>query len=93
MDRRLKKLVQEVLSLPTAPYHEAAVGALAFPLGNYHNLGRRWPAAEYISASDMEGMVALCTALALNPPAGETRMPMKKRFAASFRSRRKRLLG
>ncbi len=72
--------------------HGMTVGALAFPLGNYHNLGRRWPVEEYISASDMAGMVTLCAALALNPPSGETRTPIKKRFAASFKSRKKRLL-
>ena len=68
------------------------VGALAFPLGNYHNQGKRWPAEEYISASDAEGMVELCAAAALAPPAGETRTPLKKRFASSFKSRKKRLL-
>ena len=68
------------------------VGALAFPLGNYHNLGRRWPAEEYISASDTDGMVTLCTALALCSPSGETRGPVKKRFQALFRARRERLL-
>jgi endoglucanase len=69
-----------------------AVGALAFPLGNYHNTGRRWPAEEYISASDMEGMVALCAAISLRPPSGETRGPIRKRFEALFKARRRRLL-
>ena len=69
-----------------------AVGALAFPLGNYHNMGKRWPAEEYISASDMEGMVALCVALSLHPPSGETRGPIQKRFEALFRARRQRML-
>ena len=68
------------------------VGALAFPLGNYHNMGKRWPAEEIISASDAAHMVELCFALAINPPVGETRRPMKKRFSASFKSRGKRLL-
>ncbi len=68
------------------------VGALAFPLGNYHNMGKRWPAEEIISASDAAHMVDLCVALALNPPVGETRNPLKKRFAAAFKSRGKRLL-
>jgi putative aminopeptidase FrvX len=68
------------------------VGALAFPLGNYHNMGKRWPAEEIISASDAAHMVDLCVELALNPPVGETRSPMKKRFAAAFKSRGKRLL-
>ena len=72
--------------------YDMAVGALAFPLGNYHNMGKRWPAEEYISAFDAAGMVDLCAALALNPPFGETRSPVKKRLAASFKSRKKRLL-
>lgn len=72
--------------------HGMAVGALAFPLGNYHNIGRRWPTEEYISASDAAGMVDLCEALALHPPAGEPRTPLKKRFEAAFKSRKKRLL-
>lgn len=69
-----------------------SVGALAFPLGNYHNMGKRWPAEEVISATDAAQMVQLCFALATNPPVGETRSPMKKRFAASFKSRGRRLL-
>ena len=72
--------------------YNMVVGALAFPLGNYHNLGRRWPAEEIISVPDAANMVDLCTALAINPPVGETRNPMKKRFSASFKSRGKRLL-
>ena len=72
--------------------HNMVVGALAFPLGNYHNLGKRWPAEEIISASDAANMVDLCIALAINPPVGETRGPMKRRFSASFKSREKRLL-
>lgn len=72
--------------------HGLTVGALAFPLGNYHNLGRRWPAEEYISASDAEGMVALCAAIARHPPSGETRGPVKKRFEALFKARKARLL-
>ena len=72
--------------------YDMVVGALAFPLGNYHNLGKRWPAEEIISVSDAANMVELCTALAINPPVGETRSPMKKRFAASFNARGKRLL-
>ncbi len=72
--------------------HDMTVGALAFPLGNYHNLGKRWPAEEFISASDTDGMVTLCAALALHPPSGETRGPIKKRFEALFKARRQRLL-
>ena len=72
--------------------YNMVVGALAFPLGNYHNLGKRWPAEEIISVSDAANMVDLCSALAINPPVGETRSPMKKRFSASFKARRKRLL-
>jgi endoglucanase len=73
--------------------HGMRVGALALPLGNYHNMGKRWPVEECISDSDVTGMVDLCTALALAPPSGETRTPMKKGFASAFRARKKRLLG
>jgi endoglucanase len=36
------------------------VGGLCLPLGNYHNIGRDLrPRAEYVSVSDLEGLVAL----------------------------------
>ena len=72
--------------------HGMSVGALAFPLGNYHNLGKRWPAEEYISASDMVNMVDLCFAMTLDPPVGETRGPIRKQFTALFNARKKRLV-
>ena len=71
--------------------HGFTVGALAFPLGNYHNQSKRWPAQEYISISDAEGMIDLCTAIALSPPSGETRTPMKRRFEESFKRQKERL--
>ena len=73
--------------------HGFTVGALAFPLGNYHNQSKRWPAQEYISISDADGMIKLCTAIALNPPSGETRTSMAKRFVKGFQQKKKRLLG
>ena len=73
-------------------FHGMTVGALAFPLGNYHNQGKRWPAPEIISVSDADGMIDLCTAIALDPPSGDPRTPMKRRFEKSFQSRKKRLL-
>ena len=72
--------------------HGMTVGALALPLGNYHNQGKRRPAEEEISASDLQSMSDLCFALALDPPAGETRGPLKKRLDASTKKKRKRLL-
>lgn len=71
--------------------HGFTVGALAFPLGNYHNQSKRWPAQEYISISDAEGMIDLCTAIALSPPSGETRTSMKRRFEESFKRQKERL--
>jgi putative aminopeptidase FrvX len=73
--------------------HGFTVGALAFPLGNYHNQSKRWPAAEYISISDSDGMIQLCQAIAKNPPVGETRTPMLRRFEEGFKRQEKRLLG
>jgi putative aminopeptidase FrvX len=72
--------------------HGFTVGALAFPLGNYHNQGKRWPAAEYISISDSDGMISLCHAIAMHPPVGETRGPLLKRFEEGFKRQEKRLL-
>lgn len=72
--------------------HGFTVGALAFPLGNYHNQSKRWPAEEYISIFDSDGMMALCYAIALNPPSGETRTAMQERFEERFQAQEKRLL-
>lgn len=72
--------------------HGFTVGALAFPLGNYHNQGKRWPAEEYISISDADGMVELCATIANDPPTGEPRTPMRRRFEKSFNRQKKRLL-
>ncbi len=72
--------------------HGFTVGALAFPLGNYHNQGKRWPAQEYISISDSDGMIKLCTEIAVNPPSGETRTPMRQRFEDLFKQQEQKLL-
>jgi putative aminopeptidase FrvX len=73
--------------------HDMAVGALAFPLGgHYHNIGKKRPGLECISASDTLGMIELCTAIAANPPSGDPRSSMRKRFTSSFKARRKKLL-
>jgi len=41
------------------------VGGLCLPLGNYHNIGRGMkPRAEYVSVSDLEGLVKLTVAAA-----------------------------
>ena len=69
-----------------------AVGALAFPLGGcYHNIGKRKPAEECISAADTVGMIELCTAIAMNPPSGDPRTALRKRFERSFKTRRSKL--
>jgi putative aminopeptidase FrvX len=72
--------------------HGFTVGALAFPLGNYHNQSKRWPAEEYISISDADGMIELCAAIASHPPSREPRTPMRRRFENSFDRQKKRLL-
>jgi putative aminopeptidase FrvX len=73
--------------------YDMAVGALAFPLGGcYHNIGKRRPAEECISSDDTVGMIDLCTAIATNPPTGDPRTTLRKRFASSFKTRRKKLL-
>lgn len=72
--------------------HGFTVGALAFPLGNYHNQSKRWPAEEYISITDADGMIALCAAIANHPPSGEPRTPMRRRFEKGFSRQKKRLL-
>ena len=61
-------------------------GALCIALGNYHNCGPETRiASEFVSLSDVEGLVALCTALARRtagqPNASEV---LKSRLAASM---------
>lgn len=68
------------------------VGALAFPLGHYHNQGKRWPAPEFISLSDARNMIRFCHEVAIHPPAGDTRDPMRKRWASRFATSRDRVL-
>lgn len=62
------------------------VGALALPLGNYHNQGKKRPAPEYVSASDVANMVRLCTKLAESPPPPEPRAALKRYFDRRFDS-------
>jgi len=64
--------------------HNRPVGALALPLGNYHNQGKPKPAPEYVSASDVTNMVRLCTQLALTPPTKEPRADLRKFFDKNF---------
>lgn len=72
--------------------HGYQVGALAFPLGNYHNESKRWPAPEYISRTDARNMIRLCTEIALHPPEGDTRDPMRKYWASRYADFRQRVL-
>ena len=67
--------------------HNLPVGAMAVPLGNYHNQGRRRPAPEFVSASDVVNMIRICTALAINPPSREPRSELLKRFDQGFDTR------
>ncbi|MBS11078.1 MAG: hypothetical protein CME19_05675 [Gemmatimonadetes bacterium] len=67
--------------------HNLPVGALAIPLGNYHNQGKPRPAPEYVSARDVVNMVRLCTELALFPPEREPRKDLLKRFDDAFDNR------
>jgi putative aminopeptidase FrvX len=67
--------------------HNLPVGAMALPLGNYHNQGKRRPAPEFVSASDVVNMIRLCAALAMQPPAREPRAELLKRFDHGFDTR------
>jgi endoglucanase len=68
------------------------VGALALPLGNYHNQGKRRPAPEYVSSRDVVNMIRLCTELAIDPPPAEPRRDLKKHFDTQFSQRHEQLL-
>ncbi len=72
--------------------HGYRVGALAFPLGNYHNQGKRWPAPEYISRNDARNMIRFCHEIALHPPHGDAWDPMRKRWASRYAVFRDRLI-
>lgn len=65
-------------------------GALCVALGNYHNCGPETTIApEYVSLSDTEGLVALCTALAQRRPSGKPDSALKERLEnlqAEYRS-------
>ena len=68
------------------------VGALAYPLGNYHNQGKRRPAPEIISLSDAENMIRLCHEISIHPPADDTRGPLRDHFDGRYHPQRQRLL-
>lgn len=72
--------------------HNRPVGALALPLGNYHNQGKRWPAPEFVSANDVVNMVRFCTELAMAPPPAEPRQDLKKHFETQFERRHEQRL-
>jgi len=69
------------------------VGAIAMPLGNYHNQGARGPAAERVSVSDYANLIRLLRACA-REPMGKDRM--KKRvepIQKHYRGLKKKLMG
>jgi putative aminopeptidase FrvX len=68
------------------------VGALALPLGNYHNQGKRWPAPEYVSSKDVVNLVRLCAELCVNPPPAEPRRDLRKYFDKQFERRHEQRL-
>ncbi len=72
--------------------HNRPVGALAIPLGNYHNQGKHRPAPEYVSAFDVSNMVTLCHALASAPPPSEPRIALRRDFDKQFTRRHERRL-
>lgn len=72
--------------------HLLAVGALALPLGNYHNQGNRWPAPEYVSSKDVANLIRLCTELCMNPLPTEPRRDLKKHFDRQFLQRHEQRL-
>jgi endoglucanase len=66
--------------------------ALAIALANYHNMGRRGAAAEWVSRSDAEQMLMLLTALTTSGPKPGRREELRRllwrqhrRYAARFR--------
>lgn len=73
--------------------HGYRVGGLCVPLGNYHNIGPgKRPAAEYVSASDAAGLVALTTEAARQWPRFETVTDgLRKRVDRIYRSAPRKL--
>ncbi len=65
--------------------HNRPVGALAIPLGNYHNQGNRRPAPEYVSSRDVVNMVKLCARLATTTPPAEPRTELRRFFGRNFK--------
>ncbi|MBM3859004.1 MAG: hypothetical protein FJ395_05060 [Verrucomicrobia bacterium] len=73
--------------------HGYRVGGLCVPLGNYHNIGRhQLPAAEFVSMSDFEGLVALTIAAAQAwPRFRNTTNVLRKRVERIYRSAPRKL--
>jgi endoglucanase len=65
--------------------HGRRVGALALPLGNYHNMTPEGGiGAEYVSLSDFDHALALLEDLAQNPPEPDGRAPRRAELDAVF---------
>lgn len=69
------------------------VGGLCLPLGNYHNIGPgRRAAPEYVSVTDLLGLVALMTATAMNwRRFGGTANRLRRRVQRIYRSAPRKL--
>jgi endoglucanase len=73
--------------------HGYRTGGLCLPLGNYHNIGPgKRPAAEFVSVSDFEGLVALTVEVARRwPRFGEITGDLRKRVDRIYRSAPRKL--
>jgi hypothetical protein len=69
------------------------VGGLCLPLGNYHNIGPgKRPAAEFVGASDLVGLVALTVEAARQwPRFREVTDDLRKRVDRIYRSAPRKL--
>jgi endoglucanase len=60
-------------------------GALAVPLANYHNMGPRGAAPEWVSRGDAEGMLQLMEALARKGPSPDSAERLRRRLYRQHR--------
>lgn len=67
-------------------------GGLALPLGNYHNIGPRGYAAEYISLQDYQNMLQWLLAIVFSPSRKSSAQAVRRRILRRFKKYEKRLL-